>query len=108
MIIIRGENNEYRLYNVTHTYVNITSYTNPSNISDCVTYFKSAKMKELYGLEIDIEIDLDLIYDFKVVERIPQQLQDNGLIYDTVYVRPISIKLDRKEKLEKLESICEQ
>lgn len=86
-IIIRYIENEYLLESVSHTPFNLTPFTKPEAIQDFCYYMNVGKIKDLCGLEVDKEYDLDYRKDFDIVERISQVKHSNGLIYDDLTYR---------------------
>jgi len=81
-IIIRKIDDQYVLESVHHTPINFTPFTRPEAIEDFCYYMNHGKLKELSGLEIDKEYDLDCYEDFDIVKRIKQVKHENGLVYD--------------------------
>jgi hypothetical protein len=84
-IIIKEENNEYWLYDITHTPVNFTPFTNPDAIQDFSYSFKKGRIKDLCGMELEKEYDLNIHEDFEIVDRIKQVKHDNGLVHDDLF-----------------------
>lgn len=101
-IIIKEEDKEYHLFSVSHTYVNITPFTNPNGGSDFITYYRHGRLKKLYGLKVDVEYKELNKEDFKEIDRFPMYGKYGKS--DIVYYRLISLKYDRLEKLKIIEN----
>ena len=89
--IIKKENNKYVLYNVSHTPINLTPFTQPDNIQDCIVYMKKGYLCELNGLELDTEYELD-DNDFSLFIRDVGVKHDDELIYDDLYFKYVPDK----------------
>ena len=98
-IIIREIDDEYWLCDVSHSPINLQPFTNPNGWEDFTVSYKSGRMKDLCGFEIDKEYNLDIDKDFVVSERISQVKHDWGTCDDLFYSTTLYL---RKNKIKKL------
>jgi hypothetical protein len=84
-ITIKEIDNEYWLFNVSHTPVNLTPFTDPNAIRDFLMLMRVGRIKNLCGLELNKEYYyLDYNEDFEISERIEQIKHEDG-IYDELF-----------------------
>lgn len=82
-IIIRNIDNKYYLEDTWDTPFNVNPFTKPEEIQNVKMQMRVGELKDLGGLEVDKEYpELDYSRDFEIIERVPQVMHENGLVYD--------------------------
>ena len=85
-IIIKDIDGQNYLYNIVADDPSIIEkLTDPVHIQYSKFYVRCGVIKNLCGLKLETEYNLDIISDFEVVDRGPKILHSNGLEYSDLY-----------------------